>query len=271
MKNQSHKKIIFPVVLFSGLLLLISNLLILNKFIRPKKINGQIANSYKCETFHLPILMYHYVEYVKDKRDTIRQKLNITPDVFEKQLLTLRNSGYTFITAKDLGDILDEKMTIPKKAIILTFDDGHRDFYTDVFPLLKKYNIRATAYIVPGLLEKNDFMTREQLKEVVSSNLVEIGAHSVNHISLKGKSTIEVENEIEKSKEILENDYKIKVFSFAYPYGAFDLQAINLVKSAGFTTSVSTIPGLLQNSQNRFFLYRLRPGISMGTELLKIL
>lgn len=222
-------------------------------------------------TFRVPVLMYHYVEYVQDKRDTIRQKLNITPYTFEQEVLTLKNAGYIFMTAKDLGDFLDGKTAMPPKPVILTFDDGHRDFYTDVLPVLKKYNIKATAYIIAGFTGGTDFMTQQQIQDIISSGLVDVGAHTIHHISLKGKKASLVANEIEGSKQMLEQTYNIKVVSFAYPNGAFDQQAIDIVKNAGFSTSVSTIPGEDINQANRFFIFRLRPGVRTGQDLLNYL
>jgi peptidoglycan/xylan/chitin deacetylase (PgdA/CDA1 family) len=215
--------------------------------------------------------MYHYVEYVQDQKDTLREALNINPDVFEQQVKTLSDSGYTFMTAKELGDVLDGKTKLPKNPVLLTFDDGHWDFATDVLPILKKYHAKATAYIIPGFIGGSDFMSTDQLKEVINSQLVDVGAHTVDHISLKDKLYPIVKYEVDNSKTMLENTYHIHVVSFAYPYGSFDLQAINTTNKAGFTTAVSTIPGIVQNQQNRFFLYRLRPGYRTGQELLSYL
>ncbi len=223
-------------------------------------------------TLRVPILMYHYVEYVQDKKDTIRQSLDIQPYTFEQQIKTLLTAGYTFITAKDLGDVLDGKTQLPSKPVILTFDDGHWDLATDVLPILKKYNIHVTAYIVPGFIGTNsDSLTSKEMQEIVDSGLIDIGAHTVHHISLKGQPLARVQYEVDESKTMLEQEYHLKVYSFAYPYGSFDQQAINVVKQAGFTTAASTIPGIVQNQQNRFFLYRLRPGYRTGQVLLKYL
>ncbi|HEX8964862.1 MAG TPA: polysaccharide deacetylase family protein [Patescibacteria group bacterium] len=223
-------------------------------------------------TLRVPILMYHYVEYVQDKKDTIRQSLNIQPFTFDQQIKTLLNAGYTFITAKDLGDVLDGKMELPAKPIILTFDDGHWDLATDVLPILKKYNVHATAYIVAGFIGTNsDSLNRAQMQELIDSGLIDIGAHTVHHISLKGQPLAKVQNEVDESKTMLEQEYNLKVYSFAYPYGAFDQQAVNIVKQAGFTTATSTVPGIVQSQQNRFFLYRLRPGYRTGQVLLNYL
>ncbi len=223
-------------------------------------------------TLHIPILMYHYVEYVQDKKDTERQELNVNPNVFEEQLQTLIAGHYTFITAKELGDIFDGNMPIPQNPIMLTFDDGHWDLDTSVLPILKKYNVRATAYIISGFIGTNtDSLTPEELQDVINSGLVEIGDHTINHPSLKGKPLAFVEREIVQSKMDLEQRYHLHIVSFAYPYGSFDRQAIHVVKAAGYTTAVSTIAGNEQNNQNRFFLFRVRPGYLTGKALINYL
>ena len=236
-----------------------------------KVIAKQIKTASISATLQVPLLLYHYVEYVQDKKDTERQKLDVTPYIFEKQIQTLLDAGYTFITAKDLGDILDGKKQMPQKPIILTFDDGHWDLDTTVLPILKKYNVHATAYIVPGFIGGSDFLSQKQLQDVIKSGLVEIGAHTVHHISLKGLFTAKAQYEILESKRMLEKGYHIKVYSFAYPYGSFDQQAITLVKQDGFTTAASTIPGALQGNINRYFLYRVRPGSQTDQYLLNYL
>jgi peptidoglycan/xylan/chitin deacetylase (PgdA/CDA1 family) len=222
-------------------------------------------------SLRVPILTYHYVEYVKDGRDTIRQGLNVNPNIFEKQLKTLVDSNFTFMTAKELGEVLDGDMDLPLKPVLLTFDDGHWDLETDVLPLLIKYHVKATAYIVPGLLGGSDYLTIDQLKRVAESGLVEIADHTVHHLALKGRPEKSVKYEVEESKKMLEELLKIKIWSFAYPYGSFDQQAADIVKGAGFTNAVSTIAGNEQSEINRFFLYRLRPGSLTGQALLNYL
>lgn len=219
-------------------------------------------------TFRVPILMYHYVEYVRDKKDTIRQLLDIVPAIFIEQIQTLQQAGYTFMTAAELGEVIDGTRQLPPKPILLTFDDGHRDFYTDVLPILEKYHVKATSYVISGFLGGSDFMTPEQVQEVAKSGLVDVGAHTVHHIALAKKPLATVQYELTTSKLAIEALIHKKVVSFAYPYGSFDKQAIQAVEAAGFTTAVSTVPGIDVNQQNRYFLYRLRPGTRTGKVLL---
>lgn len=221
------------------------------------------------QSVRVPILLYHYVENVSDKRDTMRVSLNIPPHIFASQVQTLKNANFTFMMASELGDVLDGKKNLPNRPVLLTFDDGYRDFYTDVFPILKKHRVKATQYVISGVIGKPNYMSGSQIKEILKSGLVEIGAHTVHHVSLSAKLFPVVQYEVKKSKADLEKNYKIKVVSFAYPNGEFDQQAISIVKNAGFETAVSTVPGIDQSQNNRYFLYRLRPGFKVGAELLQ--
>lgn len=220
---------------------------------------------------HVPILMYHYVEYVKDKGDTIRQSLALTPYTFEEQVKTLAEYGYTFMTNAEVAEVFEGKTGLPDKPIVLTFDDGYRDFYIDVYPILKKYNAKATAYIISGFLDHPNNMKTSQLLEIARDGLVEIGAHTVNHAWLKGLPQKTVLYELIQSKKDLEALIGRPVVSFEYPYGAFDVPSIKAVAQVGFTSAVSTVPGIDQPLMHRYFLYRLRPGARTGEALISYL
>lgn len=285
-KSLFTNRLVFPlsliIIIFSAFVILRitnfneANFLLRNKPIPftselPKEIKESIKNIKPQKSFRVPILLHHYVEYVKDQGDTIRKSLNILPYTFDQEVKTLKDAGYVFITTKDLADALDDKITLPPKSVILTFDDGYRDFYTDVFPIIKKYQVRAVAYIVPNFLDKPNNLTTWQLREIAKSGLVEIGAHTMDHSYLRGLSKERVKYEVEESKKYLENIINSRIVSFAYPYGVFDNQAISIVKEAGFTSAVTTISGIYSLDINRFFLYRIRPGGRVGQVLLGLL
>lgn len=216
----------------------------------------------------VPILIYHYVEYVKDKGDTIRQSLSLTPYTFEEEVKTLADAGYTFMTNAEVTDALNGKTLLPPKPVVLTFDDGYKDFYTDVYPILKKYHAKATAYIISGFIGYPNNMDPLQVAEIARSGLVEIGAHTVHHAWVKGLPEKDLVYEVVQSKKTLELLTGKPVVSFAYPYGAFDVPAIQALAAAGFTSAVSTIPGIDQYQIYRYFLYRLKPGGRTGESLL---
>lgn len=222
-------------------------------------------------TIRVPILLYHYVEYVQDKNDKTRQSLNIPPNILTSQIESLKSAGYTFINASELSSALEGKTKLPDKVVMLTFDDGYMDFYTNVFPILKAEQIKAVEYVVPDFLNRPNFMFTFQLKEIAKNPLVEIGAHTMDHVWLKGATKNKTEYEISQSRKELQSITDLPIDSFAYPYGAFDQQAIGIVKSAGFTNAVSTIPGIEHTRYTRYFLYRIRPGYRTGQDLLKFL
>lgn len=237
----------------------------------PKEVNQAHPRASTSATFRVPILMYHYVEYVKDKKDTIRQSLDIEPHIFEEQLKTLIDAHYTFMTMSEVADVLDGNASLPEKPIVLTFDDGYRDFYTDVLPLLKKYKVKAVAYVVPGFFDTPNYLLTTQVKEIAQVPFIELGAHTMHHVYLKDMSPIFAEREIAQSKYKLEDLLHKPVVSFAYPYGAFDNSAIDLAKKAEFRTAVSTIGGITASDNNRYFLFRMRPGYKTGQTLINYL
>lgn len=237
----------------------------------PKEVKSAHPRASASATFRIPILMYHYVEYVQDKSDTIRQSLDIEPNIFEEQIKTLIDNHYSFMTMSDVADVLDGKEQLPDKPVVLTFDDGYRDFYTDVFPILKKYRVKAVAYVVPGFFDTPNYMFTSQIKEIAKVPYIELGAHTMHHVYLKDMSPIFAEREIVQSKYKLEDLIHKPVVSFAYPYGAFDNSAIDLTKKAKFKTAVSTIGGITASESNRYFLFRMRPGYMTGATLVNYL
>lgn len=218
-------------------------------------------------SLNIPILMYHYVEVVQDSRDTIRKSLSILPWTFEEQIKTLKTDGYTFITPKDLNNILTDRSPMPKKPIILSFDDGYGDFYTDVFPILQKYKVHAVAYIISGFLNQPNYLTRSELKEIIRSKIVEIGCHTMHHPALAKTSVPEAISEISGCHNDLLKEFGINTVSFAYPYGSYDPFLFPLVAGAGFNNAVTTEPGTNISHSNIYNIPRLRPGNRMGVEL----
>lgn len=237
----------------------------------PQEVRDKIGMAEVDESVRIPILMYHYVEYVKDTNDTIRQSLNINPDIFEAQVKALKEAGFTFLTMREVGLIIDDKMELTPKPVVLTFDDGHWDLLTDVLPILKKYKAKATVYIITDFLDGSDFLSIEQLLKLSQAKEIEIGAHTVHHAYLADRLPMTVKFELEESKQMLEELLNIWIVSFAYPNGALDLQAMDAVQKAGYWTAVSTAPGVNANKANRFALYRLRPGRRTGEGLVEYL
>lgn len=259
------------VILLSFLVLSVAPIINFNSNNKISQTPSAISLPTPLTSLTAPILIYHYVEYVRDEKDTIRKSLSITPYIFIHQIETLKNASYTFITASELIDILDGRMELPQKPILLSFDDGYRDFYTDVFPILKKYRVKAVTYIVSGFLDKPNYMFTWQIKEIAKSRLVEIGAHTVHHVALRGLSPAIARYEIEESKKELEKIINAPIVSFAYPDGSFDNQATEIVREAGLKSAVTVMHGFEVSRENKFSLFRIHPGDKTGNSLLNFL
>ncbi len=214
--------------------------------------------------------MYHYVENVADPKDAMRQRLAVTPALFERQLQTLVAHHYRTFFVRDVPALLRGSGST-QRAVFLTFDDSHADFYTDAFPLLKKYHMKATIYAINDFLGRKDFLTEEQLKEIAASGLVEVGAHTLDHLDLRKLSAASAWRQIEGSKKGLERMIGGAVTTFAYPAGRYTDATLSLVKKAGFTAAVTTHGGFLQTTDGAFVLRRIRPGGLEGSKLVHAL
>jgi len=148
-------------------------------------------------------------------------------------------------------------------------DDGYEDFYTDAFPLLKKYNIKSTIYVVNNFIGKKNYMTESQIREILESNLVELGSHSIKHQKLTLMPIAAARKEITDSKEKLEKRFNVKIETFAYPYGTSSPELIDMVKEASYSAAVSVVKGIDQSNGNLFFLSRVRAGAIGKQELIK--
>ena len=219
----------------------------------------------------IPIIMYHYVEYVKDDGDLIRKQLDIIPSLFEGHLQALHKANYETYFVKDIPEILDGTIHYSTQSAVITFDDGYGDFYTDVFPLLKKYHMRATIYIIYDYIGRKGFLNEQQIRELVDSDLVEIGSHTLDHIYLKQASKNYADKQIIESKKKFEEQFGIKIFTFAYPYGAFNDDNIKSVQNAGYTAAVSVISGVMQSKDNLFYLSRIRAGLFTPQSMIRVI
>ena len=234
----------------------------------PKELEKKASVS---ATLKIPIIMYHYVEYVKDIEDLVKKRLDINPDLFEGHLKALKEASYKTYFVKEIPDILDGKIEYSSHAAVLTFDDGYKDFYTVVFPLLKKYQMKATIYIIVNFIGRRGFMNEKEIKEVLDSGLVELGSHTLDHLYLKLTPESTARKQIFESKKILEEKFKVKIETFAYPYGAFSKKTVDLVKEAGYKAAVSVIPSMIQSKENLFYLSRVRPGIFTPKTMIKVI
>jgi peptidoglycan/xylan/chitin deacetylase (PgdA/CDA1 family) len=203
--------------------------------------------------------MYHHIADPPPVADPIRQDLSVSPQVFEAQLRYLVRVGYQPITLRDLIYHLTVGVPLPEKSIVLTFDDGYEDNYTNAYPLLKKYGFVGTFFIVTEPVDSGraGYMSWAQI-EIMSTGGMEIGAHSYTHPDLRDKPVDYIIWQVVGSKEAIEARIQQPVRFFSYPSGRYDEQVVSVLHSAKFWGAVTVKTGTHQFSRRPFELQRIR-------------
>lgn len=186
----------------------------------------------------VPILMYHYIRTVDAAADPLGYNLSVTPENFEQQIAWIQQQGYSGVTMA-VAQRCMRGGGCPARAIALTFDDGYEDAYTAALPILQRYGMRATFYIVNSFVGQPGYMTWEQLALLRDAGM-EIGAHSVSHLNLTTLDQASAADEIGRSKADLESRLGVSVASFCYPAGFYDANIEALVAAAGYANATTT-------------------------------
>ncbi|HJV44731.1 MAG TPA: polysaccharide deacetylase family protein [Bacillota bacterium] len=204
----------------------------------------------------IPVLIYHSISTPTEKVPD--PKLYVSAQRFEEQLTTITRKGYTPITVREWMDGIQRKEILPKKPIIITFDDGYEDNYQFAYPILKKHHAKATIFVITEVIgQQKRFMTWEQLSEMQSSGCIDIESHTVHHLPLAQLPQEQAKEELLASKKQLEMGLNKKVYAVAYPFGSHTEKIKELAKDAGYKLAFSTHPGYAKLSQGLFDLRRI--------------
>lgn len=215
----------------------------------------------------IPVLMYHGISndigmshpYFETNTSTV---------VFKHQMQHLHDHGYKPINL-DVAVRMIGSGTCQQGAVVITFDDGLRNFYTQAMPILQAYQFPATMFVVssfPGnsIIVPSDrkFMSWSEIREVESSGIM-IGSHTVSHPKLRNLKPRDVERELKDSKQAIENQLGRTINAFSYPY-AFPEQDVvfqgrlrEYVIAAGYGHGVTTVLGSVHETSDRYFLPRI--------------
>lgn len=191
----------------------------------------------------IPVLTYHYITNNPNPKDIARDSLEVPPDKFEEQMMYLSANGYTTISLDTMYAILNGQAAKPSKPIVLTFDDGYIDFYTNAFPIMRRFNIHSVSFIPTGLIGTGYYMNWDQIKEIQATGLVTFEDHTVSHFNLAGLSYAEALKEMIDSKNTLQSQTGYPVNFIAYPYGISNGFVQQAAKEAGFVGGFGTYFG----------------------------
>lgn len=208
---------------------------------------------------HVPILMYHYISTPPVSADQYRRDLSVSPDRFEAQLKYLAENGYTTICLEDLYNYLARGSSLPSKPVILTFDDGHRDAYEVAFPLLMKYKMKGTFFIVTDFINSGNpaYVSWEMVK-VMSRAGMRIESHSRTHMDLRGRSFQTLVWEILGPIEAITAYTGRRPLFFCYPSGKYDADVLRVLASVNTWAALTTEYGATYRLDNAMVWPRLR-------------
>ncbi|BDU38932.1 polysaccharide deacetylase family protein [Vibrio nigripulchritudo] len=203
----------------------------------------------------MPIIMYH--RFIRDDSEKGINGTFMHIDMLEKHFQLIKKMGFETVTFEDLKDKgFIHRLSPGKRFIMITVDDGFKDNHELLLPLLRKYNFKAVLYAVTGETynrwdvegvetpdRKVELMSREQLKEMSDSGLVEVGGHTLTHPKLSQLDEAQQRHEIKANKEELEALLGKSLTSFAYPYGDHNEDTKCISKELGYDFSVATNSG----------------------------
>lgn len=229
----------------------------------------------------VPILMYHSISSAAEHGVTPYYRTVTTPEVFALQMRLLAESGYEVLTLSQALARLSASRRVEdgthtgkplntsfKRApVVVTFDDGFRDFYTTAFPIMERHGFKATvflstAFIGGRFLTGGECLGIREIQEL-SAQGIEFGSHTVNHPQLRDLARSEVLAELVVSKGEIENIVSQEVTSFSYPFQfpeedrVFVRELGDLMTAAGYRSGVTTAIGTASRDDDPRFLKRL--------------
>lgn len=219
--------------------------------LRPRRLGGIEADGYQV----IPILTYHDIQPASKSRFTI------TPELLEMQLRYLAEHGYVGITLDDLDRFLRYERPVPRKAVIITVDDGYKSMKTIAAPLLAKYRFPATFFVYTDYIGTGgNSLSWADLRQLKAQGF-DIQSHSKSHSNLalpRANDTAAdrsrwLDTEITGTRKLMEQQLGGEIRHFAYPYGGFTPDVVHAVKDAGYAVGLGAKKG-----SNPFFAYRYR-------------
>ncbi len=204
-----------------------------------------------------PILLYHQIE---DKASLYY----VSPVDFQAQMEALSTWGYTAITITRLAEAISQGAELPERPVVITFDDGNQNVYTNAFPIMQALGFPGVNYIISSALDAIDHLTSGEILEMAGSGW-EVGSHSQSHLNLLNNPG-EVWAQASLSRSALVEALGVEVNTFAYPYGAADTFTMQKISQYGYKAAVGLGSSALQGPYNLFYLNRIEVPYGISIE-----
>ena len=234
-----------------------------------------IYKSHQRPNIKIPILLYHdFVTTVPDSDPDNFNYIN-TPQSFEENIKTLLEEGYTVISMEQLNEAYKGNIELPSKPILITFDDGYYSNYEYIYPILQKYNVKASIFVITDKVGKEidgiKYLGWDECLEMQNSGLVEIFSHSKKHVFYNKLPIREIRDDVKESYEIIEKHLGKKDLKvFAYPYGAYTNDTVRTLKNNGIDFQIYDIGINNFKDFNKDFIKRINIPCEMtGKEIIE--
>ncbi len=211
------------------------------------------------ESVNVPVLMYHYISEIPADADVYRRDLTVTPVNFDAQMRHLSEQGYQTVTLTDVYETLTTGKPLPDNPIILTFDDGYRDAYTQALPILQRYGFTGEFFVLatPAHYESPQYLSWDQVRQMAEAGM-SIQPHGRDHKDLTQRDYDFLVYQVLGAKEAVEAHSGQPVTFFCYPSGRHDKDTRAVVASAGYLGAVTTAWGSELRLDNRYEWPRIR-------------
>ncbi len=212
-----------------------------------------------CNSFATTILIYHKIG------DNRTPTTNVSVKKFKAQMKYLHDNNYKVIPLKRLVDMIKNHKKLPKRSVVLTFDDGYKTVYENAFPVIKKYGYPISVFLPTEAIEKRypDYMTMKMIKEMMKYG-ADFESHSYSHprMAYKPKGWTDkhykdwIAGELTKSISFFKKYFNYKPYAFAIPYGEYNKTVINMAKDEGFSAILTQDPGAVSRYTPLYLLPR---------------
>jgi peptidoglycan/xylan/chitin deacetylase (PgdA/CDA1 family) len=200
-----------------------------------------------------PILMYHSIS--RNEGDT----LSVAPENFSRQMTFLKEKGYSVISLDELVDNISKGIRYIPNTVVITFDDGAEDNFTNAFPVLKRYNMTATIFLITGYVgEEKGYLNWDQVR-LMQANGIKFGGHTRNNVYLPSvKDETVLWTEIAGPKVDIKANTGKEIGYFCYPMGGFNEKVKEIVKQAGYKGACTTNRGYDRKNLDVYELNRVK-------------
>ena len=203
----------------------------------------------------IPIFTYHRVKADGDI-DKLSQLLAIEESRFLIQMRYLTEKGFKTLTLPRFLALRNGNGEIPERSVIISFDDGFENTYTRAMPILERYGLQATFFIISGLVGTKDYLKWDQLLEMKAAGM-NIESHTHTHPVLTDLPREKIREELKTSKEILEDKLGSKITTLCVPGGFINARVSQAARDLGYDAICTSLPGLNRIDRAHFELRRI--------------